>query len=773
MASKDKVAPAGEGGAPEGTEERIAEAVLSMKAAGRASAAKAVTDAAAKQRLEAEYLPLVERTVATRWPGKYPVSVKVEALRSDLMRVAVVVPGGSGEHATTESFEVYYGMDPDEMTNAVSENLLRIWRETGEAGDGAGAKGERADTAKDRGRPSFSPPGGAGFADPAAVPDPREIDGELIAIRDDGRAMGFAEFSDDGGEARALEMFDVRRFPDLLRYVPSAEGGLVLGRARKRSDGRLDLLPVSEGEKEAVARAVARFEAGIAPGEGDHPAGGGSAPLAAPRGGTADNRDRLISRLALLERESLGPLREKRAAREIERVVEALAEDPPNHKVAEARAARAGKLLNVSKDYLRTPAAMKFALRSPEGILPSFPPDSVPADHIPWGSERDRIFALPYEDVRVTWTYAQELSDSVRTSVARFLHTAASGRGAIFIDAAGDGVPLARSFLKTAGLSKPVTELSIHPEDVLKDLPGYNLLAREGEGGEKGADTIAEGLAAAATYARDHGVAHLANDIARGVKEAGGIKHLTDEGHPSVMNMLSLFCDEDKSRAVASRISDDAVRRAWVPTNPETDREALDTLRRLLEGVKKNPRAWQMLGAARDDLDLPSRIARGETVMVRLTGKGDDADRLIFSLLTYDLFSSTSSPRALSRKNPEFHIWINGGLRRRFPALTELAQSGLNAALNGGMRLHLSGPHPMATRELLVNSSAHMLSALPPAEAYLVSEEWGGYPHPEVLMDVEPSRFISRVARRGITSAPFGCGGLSPSMMFPPDTPAN
>ncbi|MFE3166737.1 ATP/GTP-binding protein [Streptomyces sp. NPDC059224] len=355
-------------------------------------------------------------------------------------------------------------------------------------------------------------------------------------------------------------------------------------------------------------------------------------------------------------------------------------------------------------------------------------------------------------------------------SLVQAIAIAHGGFGVLFLDPHGDGWTRARPYLAHKELADRIWEIDLTSPELDKMVGSWNPLSMERRRESEIPDIvqyIVTGFAAALNWSDSAGRAKTI--LTRAVESLVYLSwHVCRAGRPdlapTVFQIRTILTDAVWRTKVLPYLPKD-IRAFWENVFPGYSREAIPVVTNIIERLSSSNAVKAFLGSSRSTYDIRHAMDTGKIVFVCPAGTGD-VDRIISSLLIYDLFRA-----GLSRRNtpPEqrrdFYTFID--------ELTSVdgASKGTLAQISEQLRKYnvkLLALTQMAQRlsattrqSLLQNLSILSTTAADVDEATLVTRRWGKKVAPDTVVQLNRYSYVMSVTLEAGTTDPFRVRGAS------------
>ncbi|MEU5137043.1 ATP/GTP-binding protein [Streptomyces californicus] len=355
-------------------------------------------------------------------------------------------------------------------------------------------------------------------------------------------------------------------------------------------------------------------------------------------------------------------------------------------------------------------------------------------------------------------------------SLVQAIALAHNGFGVLFLDPHGDGWTRARPYLAHAKLADRIWEIDLTSPELDKMVGSWNPLSMEHRRESEIPDIvqyIVTGFAAAVGW--NDASARAKTILTRAVES---LVHLSwqvcqagkPELAPTVFQIRTILTNTAWRAEVLKYLPKD-VRDFWEQTFPGYAKEAIPIVIGIIERLSSSNAIKAFLGSSRSTYDIRHAMDNGKVVFVCPAGTGD-VDRIISSLLIYDLFRA-----GLSRRNTppderrDFYSFIDeltsvdGASKGTLAQITEqLRKYNVKLLAMTQMAQRLS---PTTRQGLLQNLSILSTTASDIDEAALVTRRWGKKVSPDTIVQLNRYNYVMSVTLDGGTTDPFRVRGAS------------
>ncbi|MGQ4406371.1 ATP/GTP-binding protein [Streptomyces hayashii] len=355
-------------------------------------------------------------------------------------------------------------------------------------------------------------------------------------------------------------------------------------------------------------------------------------------------------------------------------------------------------------------------------------------------------------------------------SLVQAIALAHNGFGVLFLDPHGDGWTRARPYLAHKELADRIWEIDLTSPELDKMVGSWNPLSMERRRESEIPDIvqyIVTGFAAALNWSDSAGRAKTI--LTRAVESLVYLSwHVCRAGRPelapTVFQIRTILTDAVWRTNVLPYLPKD-IRDFWENVFPSYSKEAVPVVTNIIERLSSSNAIKAFLGSSRSTYDIRHAMDTGKIVFVCPAGTGD-VDRIISSLLIYDLFRAGLSRRDTPPdQRRDFYTFIDeltsvdGASKGTLAQITEqLRKYNVKLLAMTQMAQRLSA----TTRQgLLQNLSILSTTASDVDEATLVTRRWGKKVSPDTIVQLNRYNYVMSVTLDGGTSDPFRVRGAS------------
>ncbi|WP_055530664.1 ATP/GTP-binding protein [Streptomyces graminilatus] len=355
-------------------------------------------------------------------------------------------------------------------------------------------------------------------------------------------------------------------------------------------------------------------------------------------------------------------------------------------------------------------------------------------------------------------------------SLVQAIALAHNGFGVLFLDPHGDGWVRARPYLAHQALADRIWEIDLTSPDLDKMVGSWNPLSMEGRREAEIPDIvqyIVTGFAAAVGW--NDASARAKTILTRAVES---LVHLSwqvcragrPDLAPTVFQIRTILTDKVWLAKVLEYLPKD-IRDFWEKTFPGYSKEAVPIVIGIIERLSSSNAVKAFLGSSRSTYDIRRAMDTGKVVFVCPAGTGD-VDRIISSLLIYDLFRAGLSRRDTPPdERRDFFAFIDeltsvdGASKGTLAQITEqLRKYHVKLLAMTQMAQRLS---PTTRQGLLQNLSILSTTASDVDEAALVTRRWGRKVSPDTITQLNRFHYVMSVTLGQGQTDPFRVRGAS------------
>ncbi|EDY52568.1 hypothetical protein [Streptomyces clavuligerus] len=355
-------------------------------------------------------------------------------------------------------------------------------------------------------------------------------------------------------------------------------------------------------------------------------------------------------------------------------------------------------------------------------------------------------------------------------SLVQAIAIAHGGFGVLFLDPHGDGWTRARPYLAHKELADRIWEIDLTSPELDKMVGSWNPLSMERRRESEIPDIvqyIVTGFAAALNWSDSAGRAKTI--LTRAVESLVYLSwHVCRADRPdlapTVFQIRTILTDAVWRTNVLPYLPKD-IRDFWENVFPGYSKEAIPVVTNIIERLSSSNAIKAFLGSSRSTYDIRHAMDTGKIVFVCPAGTGD-VDRIISSLLIYDLFRAGLSRRDTPPdQRRDFYTFIDeltsvdGASKGTLAQITEqLRKYNVKLLAMTQMAQRLSA----TTRQgLLQNLSILSTTASDVDEATLVTRRWGKKVAPDTIVQLNRYSYVMSVTLESGSTDPFRVRGAS------------
>ncbi|MEU0214112.1 ATP/GTP-binding protein [Streptomyces sp. NPDC006265] len=355
-------------------------------------------------------------------------------------------------------------------------------------------------------------------------------------------------------------------------------------------------------------------------------------------------------------------------------------------------------------------------------------------------------------------------------SLVQAIALAHNGFGVLFLDPHGDGWTRARPYLAHKELADRIWEIDLTSPELDKMVGSWNPLSMERRRESEIPDVvqyIVTGFAAALNWSDSAGRAKTI--LTRSVESLVYLSwHASRAGRPdlapTVFQIRTILTDAVWRNKMLPYLPKD-IRDFWRNVFPSYSKEATPVVTNIIERLSSSNAIKAFLGSSRSTYDIRHAMDSGKIVFVCPAGTGD-VDRIISSLLIYDLFRAGLSRRDTDpSERRDFFTFIDeltsvdGASKGTLAQITEqLRKYRVKLLAMTQMAQRLT---PTTRQGLLQNLSILSTTASDVDEATLVTRRWGKKVLPETITQLNRYHYVMSVTLDGGQTDPFRVRGAS------------
>ncbi|MFI8007803.1 ATP/GTP-binding protein [Streptomyces sp. NPDC086010] len=382
----------------------------------------------------------------------------------------------------------------------------------------------------------------------------------------------------------------------------------------------------------------------------------------------------------------------------------------------------------------------------------------------------ERLAGIPLKYLLFALFLGKSGFGKTEMSLVQAIALAHNGFGVLFLDPHGDGWTRARPYLAHKELADRIWEIDLTSPELDKMVGSWNPLSMERRRESEIPDIvqyIVTGFAAALNWSDSAGRAKTI--LTRAVESLVYLSwHVCRAGQPdlapTVFQIRTILTDAVWRTNVLPYLPKD-IRDFWENVFPSYSKEAVPVVTNIIERLSSSNAIKAFLGSSRSTYNIRHAMDTGKIVFVCPAGTGD-VDRIISSLLIYDLFRAGLSRRDTPPdQRRDFYTFIDeltsvdGASKGTLAQITEqLRKYNVKLLAMTQMAQRLSA----TTRQgLLQNLSLLSTTASDVDEATLVTRRWGKKVSPDTIVQLNRYNYVMSVTLDGGTSDPFRVRGAS------------
>lgn len=413
------------------------------------------------------------------------------------------------------------------------------------------------------------------------------------------------------------------------------------------------------------------------------------------------------------------------------------------------------------------------------GVVPP-PPAALPS----WNGQRgllplgwvakagggERLAGLPLKYLLFALFLGKAGYGKTEMSLVQAIALAHNGHGMLFLDPHGDGWARARPYLAHRELADRIWEIDLTSPELGKMVGSWNPLSMERRRESEIPDIvqyIVTGFSAALNWSDSAGRAKTI--LTRAVESLVYLSwHVCRAGRPelapTIFQIRTILTDAVWRSTVLPYLPKD-VRNFWENVFPSYSKEAVPVVTNIIERLSSSNAIKAFLGSSRSTYDIRHAMDTGKIVFVCPAGIGD-VDRIISSLLIYDLFRAGLSRRdtPVSKRRDFFSFIdeltsVDGASKGTLAQIAEqLRKFNVRLLAMTQMAQRLS---PTTRQGLLQNISVLSTTASDVDEATLVTRRWGKKVAPDTITQLNRYHYVMSVTLDGGQTDPFRVRGAS------------
>jgi hypothetical protein len=408
----------------------------------------------------------------------------------------------------------------------------------------------------------------------------------------------------------------------------------------------------------------------------------------------------------------------------------------------------------------------------PPTALPTWTgqPGLLPLGWVAKAGGGERLAGVPLKYLLFALFLGKSGFGKTEMSLVQAIALAHNGFGVLFLDPHGDGWARARPYLAHKELADRIWEIDLTSPELDKMVGSWNPLSMEHRREAEIPDIvqyIVTGFAAALNWSDSAGRAKTI--LTRSVESLVYLSwHVCRAGRPdlapTVFQIRTILTDPVWRTKVLPYLPKD-IRDFWENSFPSYSKEAVPVVTNILERLSSSNAIKAFLGSSRSTYDIRHAMDNGKIVFVCPAGTGD-VDRIISSLLIYDLFRAGLSRRDTpADQRRDFFSFIDeltsvdGASKGHLAQITEqLRKFNVRLLAMTQMAQRLS---PTTRQGLLQNLSILSTTASDVDEATLVTRRWGKKVSPDTITQLNRYHYVMSVTLGEGQTDPFRVRGVS------------
>ncbi|MFE3559855.1 ATP/GTP-binding protein [Streptomyces sp. NPDC059193] len=413
------------------------------------------------------------------------------------------------------------------------------------------------------------------------------------------------------------------------------------------------------------------------------------------------------------------------------------------------------------------------------GVVP--PP---PADLPTWTGQRgllplgwvskpgggERLAGVPLKYLLFALFLGKSGFGKTEMSLVQAIALAHNGFGVLFLDPHGDGWTRARPYLAHKALADRIWAIDLTSPELDRMVGSWNPLSMERRREAEIPDVvqyIVTGFAAALNWSDSAGRAKTI--LTRAVESLVYLSwQVCQAGRPdlapTVFQIRTILTDAVWRTKVLPYLPKD-IRDFWENVFPSYAKEATPVVTNIIERLSSSNAVKAFLGSSRSTYDIRHAMDTSKIVFVCPAGTGD-VDRIISSLLIYDLFRAGLSRRDTRPEDRrDFFSFVDeltsvdGASKGTLAQITEqLRKFNVKLLAMTQMAQRLT---PTTRQGLLQNLSILSTTASDIDEATLVARRWGKKVSPDTITQLDRYNYVMSVTLGGGQTDPFRVRGAS------------
>ncbi|MFJ8015020.1 ATP/GTP-binding protein [Streptomyces sp. NPDC096339] len=396
--------------------------------------------------------------------------------------------------------------------------------------------------------------------------------------------------------------------------------------------------------------------------------------------------------------------------------------------------------------------------------------DLLPLGWVARPGEGERLVGVPLKYLHLGLFLGKSGSGKTEMSLVQAIALAHNGCGVLLLDPHGDGWARARPYLAHQAMADRIWEIDLTSAEPDTTVASWNPLSMENRIESEIPDivqSVVTGFAAPLNWSDSAG--RVKTVLTRAVESLVSLSWQVcragrPELAPTVFQIRTILTDAAWRTAVLPYLPKET-RDFWTNAFPTYTKDAVPVVTAAIDQLSSSNAIKAFLGAARSTYDVRHAMDTSKIVFVCPSGTGD-ADRVISSLLIYDLFraglSRRDTPAELRRPFYSFIdelAHVDSASKGTLAQITEQLRK-FNVKLLARTRTaqHLS---PTARQGLLQDPSILSTAASDVEEAALVTHRWDKKVSPETITGLDRHDYVMSVTLDGGTTDPFRVRGAS------------
>ncbi|MEU5959317.1 ATP/GTP-binding protein [Streptomyces sp. NPDC047525] len=409
---------------------------------------------------------------------------------------------------------------------------------------------------------------------------------------------------------------------------------------------------------------------------------------------------------------------------------------------------------------------------APPAALPTWTgqPELLPLGWVAKPGGGERLAGVPLKYLLFALSLGKSGFGKTEMSLVQAIALAHNGFGVLFLDPHGDGWARARPYLAHKDLADRIWEIDLTSPELDNMVGSWNPLSMERRREAEIPDLvqyIVTGFAAALNWSDSAGRAKTI--LTRAVESLVYLSwHVCRAGRPdlapTVFQIRTILTDAVWRTQVLPYLPKD-IRDFWENVFPSYSKEAVPVVTNIIERLSSSNAIKAFLGSSRSTYDIRHAMDTGKIVFVCPAGTGD-VDRIISSLLIYDLFRAGLSRRdtPVGQRRDFFSFIdeltsVDGASKGTLAQITEqLRKFNVKLLAMTQMAQRLS---PTTRQGLLQNLSILSTTASDIDEATLVTRRWGKKVAPDTITTLNRYQYVISVTLDEGQTDPFRVRGAA------------